>query len=143
MAVHIGVHVYVAEQFIGESELSRQFPECSGNELNLSDCLLEHPFIGTQCMAKRILVLCFPNSTDPQKDLPLCGIEPPFTTTSNKLPTVDESSTASADHESPSVATKSTSDITESSSGFSLQSINNSAFVIFCLGVLLYIAASQ
>ena len=55
--------------------MSSRYPEYNGKESSLSTCLVWHRGASVLCSAKRVVVVCFPVTMDPQTDLPLCGFE--------------------------------------------------------------------
>ena len=71
----VGVQIYEFPQYIGVTKLSSRYPECNGKESSLSTCLVRHRDASVLCSAKRVVVVCFPVTMDPQTDLPLCGFE--------------------------------------------------------------------
>ena len=116
-----------------------QYPECSGKESSLSNCLVQHRDVSIKCSAKRVVVVCFPTTMDPQTDLPLCGFEapsPPSAQTDNSSTWLNHNSTTTL------VESPLTEDITVSFllivggsyNGFSIQK-SNSNLIVFCLGV--------
>lgn len=74
--------------------MSSKYPECNGRESSLSTCLVWHHDALALCSAKRVVVVCFPVTMDPQTDLPLCGFEvsSPTTLTQDSTTTLAESS---------------------------------------------------
>ena len=71
----VGVQMYDFPQYIGVTRMSSRYPECNGKESSLSTCLVRHHDVSVLCSAKRVVIVCFPVTTDPQTDLPLCGFE--------------------------------------------------------------------
>ena len=131
--------MYVFPQYIGVLKMSSQYPECSGKESSLSTCLVQHRDTSIKCSAKRVVVVCFPTTMDPQTDLPLCGFEVP------SLPTTAQTDNSSTRFNHDSITTLAESLLTEdvtvsflitggSYSGFSKQK-SDSILTAFCLGV--------
>ena len=85
--------MYEFPQYIGVTKMSSRYPECNGKESSLSTCLVQHHDASALCSAKRVVVVCFPVTMDPQTDLPLCGFKPsPTTLTQDSTITLAESS---------------------------------------------------
>ena len=126
-------------QYIGISKMSSRYPECSGKESSLSDCLVQHRDMSVKCSAKRVIVVCFPVSMDPQTDLPLCGFEAPPPTTDGFLLIQDSTTTLA---ETPLMEDIAASLLisSDSYSGFSTLR-SDSSLIAFCLGVTIGFAA--
>ena len=88
--------MYIFPQYNGVLKMSSQYPECSGKESSLFNCLVQHRDVSIKCSAKQVVIVCFPTTVDPQTDLPLCGFEapsPPTAQTDNSSTRLNHNST--------------------------------------------------
>ena len=135
-----GVRVYEFPQYIGVSRMHSQYPECSGNESRLSNCLAEHRQQTVMCLAKRVVVVCFPVTMDPMRDLELCGFEIPYSYLLR--PTTLETDGqiyAGLGVKSLPIASRATTTGSSFviSDSFSVQN-SKLMLIVFCLGVAMY-----
>ena len=120
--------------------MSSRYPECSGKESSLSHCLVQHHDVSIVCSAKRVIVVCFPVTVDPQTDLPLCGFEEASSPTINGSLLIQDSTTTLAESPLTEDVTASLLIVSDRYSGFS-RLRSDSTLIAFCLGITIGFAA--
>lgn len=130
--------MYEFPQYIGITKMSSRYPECSGKESSLSNCLVQHRDASVLCSAKRVVVVCFPVTMDPQTDLPLCGFDVPSPTDVSFI--IQNSTTTLAESSLTEDVSASLLISSDSYNGFS-RLRSDSILISFCLGVTIGFAA--